>query len=185
MKAKLTKDVAISVLGTIKTIKQGTVISVRAYRFMAFPWIGTSEYGAVGLHHSDIDIPQSEWSDIADGYVTAALWSSNDDEGNPMDGKYVAEDIALEARARLVHDAEVFRAQFGSVWEDEDTHPASGRSSLDELAGHDLWLTRNGHGAGFWDGDWSEEVGNKLTEEAKKLGECHLIVGDDGLIWCE
>jgi hypothetical protein len=20
--------------------------------------------------------------------------------------------------------------------------------------GHDFWLTRNGHGAGFWDGDW-------------------------------
>lgn len=24
------------------------------------------------------------------------------------------------------------------------------------MAGHDLWLTRNGHGAGFWDGDWRD-----------------------------
>lgn len=23
-----------------------------------------------------------------------------------------------------------------------------------ERAGHDLWLTAQGHGAGFWDGDW-------------------------------
>lgn len=23
-----------------------------------------------------------------------------------------------------------------------------------ERIGHDFWLTRNGHGAGFWDGDW-------------------------------
>jgi hypothetical protein len=51
------------------------------------------------------------------------------------------------------------------------------------MAGHDFWLTRNGHGAGFWDGDLSEDVGNALTEAAKKFGECHLYVGDDGQIY--
>jgi|TARA_R110000744_G_scaffold366338_1_gene475354 hypothetical protein len=25
-----------------------------------------------------------------------------------------------------------------------------------ERIGHDFWLTRNGHGAGFWDGDWND-----------------------------
>ena len=29
---------------------------------------------------------------------------------------------------------------------------------VDEYAGHDFWLTRNGHGAGFWDGDWIAPV---------------------------
>ena len=30
-------------------------------------------------------------------------------------------------------------------------------------AGHDYWLTRNGHGAGYWDRDLGE-VGDKLTK---------------------
>ena len=25
-----------------------------------------------------------------------------------------------------------------------------------ERIGHDFWLTRNGHGAGFWDGGWND-----------------------------
>lgn len=35
--------------------------------------------------------------------------------------------------------------------------------------GHDLWLTRNGHGAGFWDRGLGE-VGRKLSHEAQLLG---------------
>jgi hypothetical protein len=34
---------------------------------------------------------------------------------------------------------------------------------------HDFFLTRNGHGAGFWDGDYKN--GEKLTEIAKSFGE--------------
>ena len=47
--------------------------------------------------------------------------------------------------------------------------------------GHDLWLTRNGHGVGFWDrglGDY----GTALTEAAEALGHSHLVLGDDDKI---
>jgi hypothetical protein len=45
----------------------------------------------------------------------------------------------------------------------------------DESIGHDIWLTRNGHGAGFWDrGYYTPEVGEKLTEIAKSLGTKNL-----------
>ena len=50
-------------------------------------------------------------------------------------------------------------------------------------AGHDFWLTRNGHGAGFWDGDWPDRTGHRLSEAAKSYGEYHLYVGDDGKIY--
>ena len=40
-----------------------------------------------------------------------------------------------------------------------------------ELAGHDFWLTRNGHGAGFWDGDWQEPAAAALTAAAHAFGE--------------
>ncbi len=42
-----------------------------------------------------------------------------------------------------------------------------------------FWLTRNGHGVGFWDRGLGE-VGKKLTEICHQFGEIHLMEGDDG-----
>jgi hypothetical protein len=49
-------------------------------------------------------------------------------------------------------------------------------------AAHDFWLTRNGHGAGFWDRGLGK-VGQKLTKIAKDFGSVDLYVGDDGTIY--
>ena len=48
--------------------------------------------------------------------------------------------------------------------------------------GHDLWLTRNRHGAGFWDRGQGE-LGDLLTKWAHAEGEANLTVGDDGMIY--
>lgn len=50
-------------------------------------------------------------------------------------------------------------------------------------AGHDFWLTRNGHGAGFWDGDWPEPYAAMFTNGAKSYGEFQTYLGDDGRIY--
>ena len=50
-----------------------------------------------------------------------------------------------------------------------------------DYAGHDFWLTRNGHGAGFWDRGLGE-AGKKLTDAAHAFGECNLYLGDDDVI---
>ena len=39
-----------------------------------------------------------------------------------------------------------------------------------EQAGHDFWLTRTGHGAGFGDRDLGE-VGDRLAEHARSAGD--------------
>lgn len=49
-------------------------------------------------------------------------------------------------------------------------------------AGHDFALTRNGHGAGFWDGDWPV-YGDLLTKASESFGEIDPYAGDDGLIY--
>ncbi len=51
-----------------------------------------------------------------------------------------------------------------------------------EMLGHDLWLTINGHGAGFWDGDWEGKDVKKVTEwcEGKSM---ETYVGDDGYVY--
>jgi len=51
--------------------------------------------------------------------------------------------------------------------------------------GHDLWLTRNGHGAGFWDRGLGD-LGKNLTDSAHALGAVYLLIGDDGrLHYCK
>lgn len=49
-------------------------------------------------------------------------------------------------------------------------------------AGHDFWLTRNGHGAGFWDRGLGE-LGTRLTSASEPYGEANLYVGDDGKVY--
>lgn len=43
--------------------------------------------------------------------------------------------------------------------------------------GHDLWLTRNGHGAGFWDRtQYDAWYQFDLSRIARAMGEVHLYV---------
>jgi len=116
-------------------------------------------------------------------YIEAALWSSTDesteDGGEPLDKNYDLDDIADETLAKIIKDCKEFQEKYADLL---DCEPST-RYPKDEQAGHDFWLTRNGHGCGFWDGDWPEPQATKLTEASKKFGECWLYVGDDNLIY--
>jgi hypothetical protein len=105
-------------------------------------------------------------------YVECALWSSTGDDGEPMDGLYTVDDLAPECLASMVADCADFQAGF--------PHLLAGVGS-DEGHGHDFWLTRNRHGAGFWDRGYGER-GRKLTDMAHAYGGVDLYVGDDGLV---
>lgn len=112
--------------------------------------------------------------DFCAAYIEAALWSTNDESdesgGVPLDENYSVDDISEETLRKMQKDCDKFQELAGEMIEDQE-----------EQAGHDFWLTRNGHGAGFWDGDWPEH-GDALTELSKKFGEVWLIVTDDGMI---
>ena len=121
-------------------------------------------------------------------YIETALWSSNDESdpetgGEPMDRNYSADDLAPAALARMTFDCKAFKAANGHWFTDEHCLKHGPDFGIDGRAGHDFWLTRNGHGAGFWDGDWSEEAGEALTKAADTFGEFNLYVGDDNLIY--
>lgn len=116
-----------------------------------------------------------------DGYVACALWSSNDAStpagGEPMDKNYCASDIDGETQRLMGEECAEFERQnrdaLDSFYAITDRTPAD--------AGHDFWLTRNGHGAGFWDRD-AGAVGEVLTAAAHSWGECHLYVTDAGRV---
>lgn len=111
------------------------------------------------------------------GYLEAALFSSTDEStpegGVPLDKNYTAEDFTPEALETLRKDCKAFYEANYELW---GTQP-------DSEAGADFWLTRNGHGCGFWDGDYPEH-GEKLTALCKPYGSVYLYVGDDQQIHC-
>jgi hypothetical protein len=110
-------------------------------------------------------------------YVQAALWSTNDESdesgGKPMDANHSEEHLSRPTRAKMKADWMAFSS------EHSDMVAKYGH----EQVAHDFWLTRNGHGAGFWDGGYEEADGKKLTASAKKFGEHNLYVGDDKKIY--
>lgn len=122
----------------------------------------------------------SEIDTFTRAYIECALWSSTDHSddqgGDPLDASYGSEDIAPATLQRMIEDCEQFQADNGIP---EYGDP---RFSDAEKAGHDFWLTRNHHGAGFWDRGLGE-IGRKLTDAANAWGSFDLYVGDDGLIY--
>lgn len=110
-------------------------------------------------------------------YVECALWSSTDnsrsDGGDPLDHNYDMDDISPECAREMIDDCRQFqyyqRELLAKVYSERYT---------EEHAGHDFWLTRNGHGAGFWDRGLGE-VGEKLSKECKPYGSVDLYVVDE------
>lgn len=105
-------------------------------------------------------------------YIVCALWSSTDDSDQPLDDNYDADDIAPETLAQMAQDCRDF--QEGNAPDLADLDAAQ--------CGHDFWLTRNGHGAGFWDRGYGNR-GDRLTDACKPYGNVDLYIGDDGKIY--
>jgi hypothetical protein len=110
--------------------------------------------------------------DVLTAYVKCALWSSTDDDGEPLDGLYTVDDIAPEALADMRTDVADFVSSNAADLDGID----------DGQIGRDFWLTRCGHGAGFWDRGLGD-VGDRLTASAKPYGESDLYIGDDGRVY--
>lgn len=119
--------------------------------------------------------------EFLDGYIECALWSSNDESndqgGDPLDRNYTASDIHPDTLKVMESDCKAFIDQNEATLGKAEYNQREYTDS--EMAGHDFWLTRNGHGAGFWDSDIDKEVGKALTKACEPFGEFNLYVGDD------
>lgn len=104
-------------------------------------------------------------------YLECAIWSSTDEEGQPLDKFCTYKDLEPDTLAKMQEDCASFQAKYG---EDIASDPGQ--------AGHDFWLSRNGHGSGFFDSIWPEEIGDKLQDAAQIYGEFNLYLGDNGKI---
>lgn len=121
--------------------------------------------------------------DFVTSYVETALWSSTDDEDEPLDKNYDPGDLAVETDTWIMEDCKRFIERATPLIEEVERLDWEFPSPIWEMAAHDFWLTRNGHGSGFWDGDWPGDIGKLLTEISECFGSYDLYVGDDGLIY--
>jgi hypothetical protein len=129
-----------------------------------------------------MSVDRFKLDDFTRAYIECALWSSSDDNDEPMDANYTVEDIDEQTMRSMVHDCAQFQAENGSVIDAAEVLRVSVYSNRG-AAGHDFWLTRCGHGAGFWDGDWAEPAATILDGACKAFGNVELYGGDDGQIY--
>ena len=104
-----------------------------------------------------------ETDDMVRAYLECAEWCGLSDEDHEALELAVSPVWSAESLRQAGEDCSCFLADHASV--------IGGRLSM---AGHDFWLTRNRHGAGFWDGDWKTEDGRILTDSAHVWGEVNV-----------
>jgi hypothetical protein len=129
--------------------------------------------------------------DFLRGYIEAAIWTGTDESddtgGRPLDERFGFSDVALESLEKALAECRSFQeenaADLGVFREFYPRSPDG--DSFDSFAGHNFWLTRCGHGTGFWDRGLPKDVGERLSEASQKAGERYIYIGDDGQLYIE
>lgn len=141
---------------------------------------------------------QAELTVMRDSYLSAALWSSTDDDGESLDELFGVGDF---------NDGDVTSAQADLEDFYEANQAALVAWTTPRDAGLLFWLNRNGHGAGFWDRTYTGAVNtaeyrdryglsedqaaarvefnaamDRLSDAAKAYGGVDVYVGDDGRV---
>lgn len=110
-----------------------------------------------------------------ESYLDTLLWTD-------MLDFYDMDVISPDALKQSREDVEGF---LRDNWEDIVLYKeARNLSAYDAVSNamHDFLLTRNRHGAGFWDRGLGE-LGERLSEAAKAWGSVDAYEGDDGLVY--
>lgn len=116
----------------------------------------------------------SDFADMVTAYLECMLWST------PTMSDEDCEDLTYDRAGCTVSDCtrEVVALArrdcrgFLSVVADKSPEALAEVNADPSQAGHDLWLTAEGHGAGFWDGDWTN--GRILTDCSR-----HFTIADE------
>lgn len=112
------------------------------------------------------EVASPEVLEIMDGYLEAALWAEEERIGSAS-----ISDISDNSKIDTYKDIKLFLSQAGTLIDGIDPI---------EL-GRGIWFTRNGHGTGLWDMGLGD-VGKKLSNIARPMGEKYVYVNDDGEI---
>lgn len=127
-----------------------------------------------------VPFSNSEIELMVNAYKACALWSSisineENEEEYSLDERYDFNDFTGYAAEIIEDDCKRFLAlAYNQHLIDEDTDM--------ELLGHNFWLNRNGHGAGFWDSPdiWGAKESKELDKLSQDFREAYIIELEDG-----
>jgi len=117
----------------------------------------------------------SRLSEMTRAYLETALWTSEDD-GDRLERNYSVSNFSADAVAKAERDCQEFAT------ENEELYRRIGIS--EDKAGQFFWLVRTGSGRSFTDdfktGSVQMQIAKKLDTSARKYGEAHVHVSDEG-----
>ena len=114
-------------------------------------------------------------TDMVDGYIDAAAWVGvASDDGEPAD--VACDDFSAMLVLAITDEVRDFTN--GLPGDDIEAYLSTHSATQ---FGHDFFLTRNGHGAGFWDRGLGA-LGLRLTDASKPYGETNYWLDDNGRV---
>lgn len=128
---------------------------------------------------------------VVHGYLTAALETTLDEDDEPLSVSYSEFDFTRTVKRKVEMEIEEFVEDINSrgllkPYIDAMKQYFGNEDKAWEQLGIDLWLSRNGHGSGFFDKfTVDKNVRDELQKLANDLGEVYLIAGDDGELYFE
>jgi hypothetical protein len=130
---------------------------------------------------------QLDINEVLNGYMEALMWASTpmegdvDEDGEPMENfdSFSFLDIDEDSKRKMKQIVTTF---FNVIGEDKIQQAMQETGNDEGQLGHDIALTTNGHGAGFWDGDWAN-YGEEFTEVCRDMGGVDLYLGGDGKLY--
>jgi len=136
-------------------------------------------------------VTEKQVKEFIRGYLSAALFFSSftpcDEDGNETGD--TIEGLSgyewAEGQAESLHEEcqDFIQAQAADLLEYVAQIPCDlSQGTPWDYAGHDFWLTRNGHGVGYWDRGLGQ-LGERLTAASKAYGGKDLYLGDDELVY--
>lgn len=127
---------------------------------------------------------------MAIGYIKAAIFTTMDDNDRPLDRRFSTDSVGPDVRAAAKEACDAFRDENKVLVAQALAQPDYSEARL----GNDFWMTRNGHGTGFWDRDElavtppaseigkGATLGDALAEMANQAKPVDLVLGDDGAL---
>lgn len=100
-------------------------------------------------------------------YYAAMFWTEED---HLIEDQCETWELSQKAKLDSKDDAE----KFLSLVEHLELDPGQ--------LGHDFWLTRNHHGAGFWDGDYTEQQEKVLMDAVSNFKPVDIYPNDYGFL---
>lgn len=104
---------------------------------------------------------------VIEQYLSTALWSSTDDDGDALDDRDYP--WVRKAMKEAKGDCESFIA-----YARETISPDCFDDISDSDIGHNFWLNRNHHGAGFWDRGFT--YGDALSKASHTFGSADVYI---------